>query len=117
MYEEMFEIACKTFTIDDLLRCSYNLNKNELRVLRYLLQNGKADVKEISSKLNLERSTVQKILSKLLEKKLVSRMQINLHKGYKYYYVVKNPNEIKKEVMALLDRWYERAKNVLNTWI
>jgi len=117
MYEGMFEIACKTFTVDDLLRCSYDLNKNELRVLKYLLQNGKADVKEISSYLDLERSTVQKILSRLLEKKLVSRMQINLHKGYKYYYVVKNPKEIKKEIMYLLDRWYERAKSVLDSWI
>lgn len=112
-----FNIACRTITIEDVIRCSYSLSKSELRVLKYLMVKGSSTVLDIAKDLRLERSTVQKILRKLVEKKVVYRKQINLKRGYKYIYVVKNLSDIKKEILFIIERWYHEARSAVESWI
>lgn len=112
-----FHIACRNITIEDIIRCSYSLTKTEFRVLKFLLSRDSSSVSEIARCLALERSTVQKILQKLMKKKIVYRRQINLNRGYKYLYMAKSRDELKRELLSILERWYHRARDAVSSWM
>ncbi len=105
----MITFACKKINREDLLRCSFNLNKTEYKVFMFLLsKHGKYKVKDISSIMGLERTGIQKALKGLLKKNLIKRSQKNLERGgYVYLYTVKDKKEIKQRMREIIDRWYQ----------
>ncbi|HKL24335.1 MAG TPA: helix-turn-helix domain-containing protein [Candidatus Nanoarchaeia archaeon] len=108
----MVTFACKKIPKEDLIRCSFDLNKTSYKLLIYLLTQKKPlKISDISEGMGLERSSVQKALGKLFEKELVIRSQKNLEKGgYIYFYQTKNKQEIKDRMKKIINNWYENTK-------
>ena len=110
--------ACKSISFDDLIKCSFELNKTEYNVLLYMLRQQKREtVVEIAQNMDFERSTVQKALSKLVTKELARRLQQNKEGGgYLFYYEIKDKKFIKIEMKRIIDTWVEMAKKSIENW-
>ena len=109
------DFACKTISVEELLVCSFNLNKTDLKILKFFLKYNKSvTVKELSSFLKLERSGVQKSIIHLVDKNLVERRQVNNERGgFFYRYSLKDKNELKKDILFLLENWCSKAKRTV----
>jgi len=113
----MITFACKKIKQEELIRCSFNLNKTEYNVLMFLLKkNRKCSVIQISEAMKLERTTVQKALKNLLTKKLVKKWKRNLTKGgCLYLYMVINKEEIKKNMRDIIHNWYREIEKQIKS--
>jgi len=114
----MIDFACKKFDLDEVIKCILGLSKSEFRLLKFL---SKHDVKftteELSKKLNLDKSTIQRSIKKLHEKDLVTRSQINQSVGgYVFLYKIKNKENIRKIVVETLDNWVLTFKKRMSSW-
>ncbi len=109
------DFACKTISVEELLVCSFNLNKTDLKILKFFLKYNKSvTVKELSSFVKLERSGVQKSIIHLVEKGLVERRQINNERGgFFYRYSLKDKEELKNTILSLLENWCSKAKRTI----
>jgi len=108
----MFSFACKGIKREELVKCSFRLNKTEFNLLMFLLRE-KQDltVSEAAQKIGLKRTTVQKAIKTLLERKLVKRFQHNLPRGsYVFRYKVKNKQEIKQEMKQTVREWAQAVE-------
>ena len=112
----MFSFACETFNLEEVIMCSLSINKTECNILTKLMTQP-LTIKQVSTIMKLERSSVQKNIKKLVEKELLIRKQINLSKGgYKFVYTAKNKTEIKNKVFNSLNDWMLTARKEINTW-
>ncbi len=118
MVSPKLSFACKIIDIEDIIRCSFDLNKTEYLVLIFLLRHkSEYSTSDIASKLNKDRTTVQKAIKSLIEKDLIFRRQINLSSGgYVYYYSIKDKEKLKKRVLTLIDNWADSAKRTIINW-
>ncbi|MBU0957829.1 MAG: MarR family transcriptional regulator [Nanoarchaeota archaeon] len=108
--------ACKTIKIEELIKCSFDLTKTEYNVLIVLLKTKKVPLNNIASKLKLERTSIQKAITKLMDKNLVTREKIILDKGgYTYLYNSRNKNQIKTEIIKLVESWSKSAKKQIRS--
>ena len=114
----MISFSCKKISKEELIRCSFNLNKTEYNVLIFLLENeGKHTILDISKKMNLERTTIQKAIKNLVKNDLVKRTQINLPKGgYIFYYEINNKKNIKYRMKKIVYNWYKSVEDVINNF-
>ncbi len=115
----MITFACKTIKVEDLVRCSFNLNKTSYTVLMYMLKNNdrSISVQDLSVEMNLERTTVQKAMKVLLDASLVKRLQVNMDTGgYQYIYTVLDKDNIKKNIVEIVNNWSEKVKTEINSW-
>ena len=111
----MITFACKKIRLDELVRCSFNLNKTEYHVLMFLLRKEKEfDIHSISKKMGFERTTVQKALKTLLENKLAKRRQTNIKTGgYFFLYYIKNKDSIKMRLLEIIRQWEKNAEDAI----
>ena len=114
----MISFACETISLEDMIRCSLNLNKTEYNVLLFLLRDtDKYRISKISKELKLDRTTVQKALKKLFEEKLVNRTQKNLTGGgYTFLYKVRDKQEIKSKLKEIIKIWCKSAEKAIDNW-
>ena len=112
----MITFACKKIKQEDLIRCSFNINKTEYNVFMFVLKRNKSYiVSEIAKNMKLERTTVQKALKNLLDKKLIKRTQKNLSKGgYIFIYKINNKTEIKNKIKKIIYNWYKGAEETID---
>ncbi|MGV8150981.1 MAG: helix-turn-helix domain-containing protein [Candidatus Woesearchaeota archaeon] len=105
------DITCGKLDIEDVIACSLSLKKSEYKIFELLLRT-KTDIsiQQISEKLELDRTTIQKILKTLSEKGLIHRLQQNLENGgYIYNYTIKDKLRVKKHIKESLKNWYEHS--------
>jgi predicted transcriptional regulator len=114
----MISFACKEIDLKDLLLCSFSLNKTSYTVLLGILaQQDPLTPEALAKKLKLDRTTVQKALTALSARDLVTRRQHNLASGgYQYLYRVKDKGEIKKMMLDAIHAWTRQVENEINTW-
>jgi len=114
----MIDFACKKFDLDEVVKCILMLSKSEFRILKFLAEHdGKFTTENLSKKLNLDKSSVQRSIKKLYEKNLVVRSQVNQSVGgYLFLYGIKDKTLIKKVVADILDSWVEIFKKKLSGW-
>ena len=114
----MISFACKEISLQEIITCSFELNKTDYKVFDFLMRNeGAFLINYIADKLELERSGVQKAIQRLVDKSLVERKQINLQKGgYKFYYSIKDKEEIKRRVEEIIDGWHHKVKEEIKKW-
>lgn len=105
------DITCGKVDIEDIIACSLSLKRSEYRVFKILLRTKEnLTIAEIADKLELDRTTVQKIIKKLSEKGLIYRFQQNLDNGgYVYNYNIKDKIAVKKHIKDSLKIWYENS--------
>jgi predicted transcriptional regulator len=73
-------------------------------------------VKEIVEKVQKDRTTVQKILVKLLKRGLLMKRQMNLDRGFMFVYFSKNKDEIIKEIEDNVKSYFDMIYDSLNKW-
>jgi len=110
--------SCKKIRLEEIVRCAFVLNKTEHDVLVYLLKaDDKFSATRISKEMELDRSTIQKALSGLLEKNLVTRTQRNLEGGgYTFLYGADRKEEIKQRIIDRIEDWCEGVEDIVNEW-
>lgn len=111
----MNSLRCKRMDSKELIKCTFDLTKTELRIFLFLLKlNASVPSIEISKKIGLDRTTIQKSLKKLLEKKIIDRRQNNLDNGgYVFLYSVKQKEPLKEQMKQIIDEWKTTAQNQL----
>ena len=111
------DFTCKKVKLSDLVQCNYNLNDSEFAIFVELMKASRGlSVKELVEKVDKDRTTVQKILSKLLKRELLMKRQMNLDRGFMFVYFSKNKEEIIKEIEANVEQYYRNLKESLETW-
>lgn len=111
------DFTCKKVTLKDLVQCNYNLNDSEYQIFSQLVMSKRGlSVKEIVDKVDKDRTTVQKILIKLLNRGLLMKRQVNLDRGFMFVYFSKNKEEIVKEIETNVNHYFESIKQSLEKW-
>ena len=116
--EPMVGLFSKSFEKpSDLLCCAFGLRNSEIDTY-FSLISGPKTVEQISELIEKDRSTVQRVLNKLHKKNLVERTTHYIERGgYFYEYSAKSTEEVRKEILAQLDEWYEATKSfLLQSW-
>ena len=108
------DFTCKKVTLRDLVQCNYNLNESEYAIFSQLMGSSSGlSVKELVEKIGKDRTTVQKILTKLLKRGLLMKRQMNLDRGFMFVYFSKNKDEIIAEIEVNARNYYESIKESL----
>jgi predicted transcriptional regulator len=116
--EPMVGLFSKSFEKpSDLLCCAFGLRNSEIDTY-FSLISGPKTVEQISELIEKDRSTVQRVLNKLHKKNLVERTTHYIERGgYYYEYNAKSTEDVRKEILAQLDEWYEATKSfLLESW-
>jgi predicted transcriptional regulator len=92
----------------DLLECIHGLNERDRAVFRALQRADEAlTVDDVAERLNCERSTAHRSISRLVEAEVVVQRQVNYdHGGYYYVYRPRTREEVAREMRRLLNSWY-----------
>ncbi|MCD6590040.1 MarR family transcriptional regulator [Candidatus Woesearchaeota archaeon] len=113
----MISFACKPISLEDVFTCSFGISKQAYRLLMEIAKYKEVTVKELARKTRKDRTTIQKLLRELLEKNLVVRRQVNLDKGgYRYYYSIRNKEELKRKIKMLIHEWTRSAELLIDKW-
>lgn len=90
--------------LENIIKSRFKLNKSQLKVyMAIFLDKQEVDMQQLVLKLNRDRTTIQRTINYLLKRKLIIKRQQNLHKGFKHYYHVKNKEDIKQEILIMLN--------------
>ena len=112
------EFACRQLRIEEVIQCSLNLKKSEYKLIEHMIKEKHAiTIQDISKKLKLDRTTVQKMMKRFHEKGLVERYQENLDGGgYIFTYKVKNKDLLKQKIKDIIKSWYESVNTSVDAW-
>ncbi len=111
--------ACKKMTIEQIMKCSFNLSSGEMKVLRVVSNvcNSRMTVKDITKQISKDRTTVQRAVKGLFEKGLIKRRQINLDGGgYIFTYFCQSKKEIKELMKHSLKKFEETIGKEIDRW-
>ncbi|WP_424013976.1 helix-turn-helix domain-containing protein [Halorubrum xinjiangense] len=92
----------------DLLECVHGLNERDRAVFQALHgANEELTVDDVADRLDCERSTAYRSISRLVEAGVVAQRQVNYDQGgYYYVYRPRAPEEAAREMRRLLNSWY-----------
>jgi predicted transcriptional regulator len=111
------EFACRNVDVQDVIACSLGLKKSEYKVFEVLLNSDHVTIKQLSKKLGLDRTTLQKVLKHFVSIALVERFQENLDVGgYIFVYKIKDKAILKGRIHAAIDRWHNTARQAIDKW-
>ncbi len=109
-----------------LFKCILGLNQTESKVFGYIMKNNDVSTTELTEKLQMDRSSIQRAVQNLSDLKIIHRKSKSMKnyveekqlenvnkKGYVYVYNAANMESIKKEFRMLLDKWYESMINYI----
>ena len=97
----------------DLLCCAFGLRNTEIDVY-FSLISGPKTVKNIATRIDRDRSTVQRVLASLKDKGLVEMDEQTFDRGgYYYVYRAISTDTVRGEILARLDRWYNETRRFL----
>ncbi len=101
----------------DLLTCLYNLKPTDLEVLQTVAKNPNATLDQIAAKVQKDRSSVHRCLSKLLSINLVNK-QTKTIKGGGYYhtYSMLDPALIKKHARERVKEITESLQTLIDNF-
>ncbi len=105
------DFTCKKVTLKDLIQCNYNLNESEYLIFAELIRsNNGLSVKELVKIIKKDRTTIQKILIKLLRRNLILKRQVNLDRGFMFVYFAKGKEEIIKDIEGNVANYFDKIK-------
>jgi len=110
--------VCKIITLEQILKCSFGLNKTEIVILKHLLDIKEEEtIEDIITSVKKDRTTIQRSVKRLFEKELIKRRQINLDKGgYVYVYSYRPKAELKEKVSKIFEQFKEMVGNEVQKW-
>lgn len=99
--EKMGKCVLNDLSTSSILKCKYNLNKSELRVYEIILKSKKdTTMKDLVKNVGKDRTTIQRTINNLLDKKIIAKKQVNLHKGFMYTYYIHDKIGLLKELKS-----------------
>ena len=104
------QFACKTFSTDQIMKCSFGLSTTELMILKALISEKDRYIStmEITEIIKRDRTTIQRSLTSLTEKDLVLRRQKNADKGgYSYIYAAIDKEQIKTRITEVINSFHK----------
>ena len=111
------DFTCKKVALRDLIQCNYNLNDSEYLIFAQLIKSPSGlSVKDLVEKVKKDRTTVQKILSKLVKRDLLMKRQMNLERGFMFVYFSKNRTDIINEIETNVNSYFKSIKESLDNW-
>ena len=111
------DFTCKKVTLQDLVQCNYSLNDSEYEIFAQIIKSERGlSVKELVEKIDKDRTTVQKILTKLIKRGLLMKRQMNLERGFMFVYFSKNREEIFNEIEDNVDQYFKSIRQSLDAW-
>lgn len=114
----MVSFACKSISLEEIIKCGFQLTKTEYYVMMHLLATAEElTTQEIADDLKKERTTIQKAIKSLAEKRVVVRKQFNLEKGgYSFVYSIREKENLKMRILHMIDRWTSEVKKEVSNW-
>ena len=114
----VLSFICRVISVEQILKCSFGLNKTELYILKSLLETKEEKtIKEIREIVKKDRTTVQRAIKHLHEKDLIARRQINLEKGgYVLIYSARSKKELKEKVFSIVESFKEMVGSEIQRW-
>ncbi len=99
----------------EILAHIYGISETDAQAYFTILEENTLTLKELTEKLNKDRTTMQKTMKKLVEKGLVHRRRINLIKGgIKYSYEAVPFSLVKEKMIERVNAWKTIAENKIN---
>ncbi len=96
-----------TLSTSSILKCKYSMNKSELKVYEAILKSKKdITMKELIDRIGKDRTTLQRTLNNLLDKNIISKKQVNLHKGFMYTYYVENKVKLLEDIKKNIEETF-----------
>lgn len=104
--------ANQYMVFDRILKSHLGLNKSQLDVYLVFFHSKKElDIQEVMKILKKDRTTLQRTINQFLEKGILEFKQVNLHKGFKYVYRMRNQEEEKQGWIDMLELQIEYIKS------
>jgi predicted transcriptional regulator len=101
----------------DVMHCFLGLRNLEIDVYFYLLK-GQATVKEVSEALGRNRSTIQRAIQNLVQRRFAFRRTRTLRKGgYVYVYEAVSLATLKDLIKEALDSFYQNIVTFLDRYL
>ncbi|MDH3353183.1 MAG: BlaI/MecI/CopY family transcriptional regulator [Nanoarchaeota archaeon] len=114
----MIDFACKQFNLNDIVKCGLGLTKSEFKVMQYFWgHKNECMTANISEKLGLKLTTVQKAVKKLSDKGVIVRHQKNLSGGgYVYTYECNSKERIRLVLKGIISNWSKMVNAEIDKW-
>jgi len=114
----MIDFACKTFKLDEVIKCGLGLSKADIKLMKFLLSDEDwVTTSDLSKKLSLNLTTIQRSVKKLYEKGVVLRSQENLDSGgYIFLYKIKPKAALKDLIMGIVKNWVRTVEKEFEKW-
>lgn len=104
----------KDATCTDLLTCLYNLKPADIETLYAVVSNPNANIDQIAAEVHKDRSSVHRILSKLVSIGLVTKQTKSIKGGgYYHTYTMLDPTLIKKHARERIKEITESLENLI----
>jgi len=110
--------VCRVISLEQILHCSFGLNKTEINILKHLLYIKEEEtIEEIMKSVKKDRTTIQRSVKKLHERDLIKRRQLNLEKGgYVFIYSSKPKQEMKEKVRKIFHNFEDMVDAEIQKW-
>jgi predicted transcriptional regulator len=115
----MINFACKRVPIEEIIKCSFMLNKTDYLVFKILMSSkeDELNIQKLEKKIGKDRTTIQRSIKNLMAQDLIFRRQINLDTGgFMYCYSIKKKEDIKKKIYDNFENWQKKVLDELNNW-
>lgn len=99
---------------ENALRCFFDLSPLEVKVYRELLDNGSGTALEIGTRIERDRSTAYRSVTKLVNNGLaVKKLNNRAGGGIFHVYEAVDPQEVQVMLREIIDSWYDEMKVVV----
>ncbi len=114
----MIDFACKTFELEEVIKCALGLTRADFRILKWLIECRCWQTSEdLAEETGFNLSTVQRSVKRMSEKNILFRQQNNRDEGgYLFVYRVKSKDHIKSMIIDNVDEWRDRLQEELEEW-
>lgn len=97
------------------MKCAYNLNEFELEIYKRLSEFGPVRADDLATIVGKERSTVYRILQKLMSCGISYRETRSLGRGgYYHVYNAIDRSELRKRLEQCVENWHEKMNLALS---
>jgi predicted transcriptional regulator len=113
----MVNFTCKDISLKQIIKCSLGLTNADYKVFCFFLNTKHKELtsEELSKKLKLDISTIQRSLKKLYELNIINREKESIHKrGFIFLYKKRSKKAIKKIIKNNLHNWTKIVEKKIN---
>jgi predicted transcriptional regulator len=99
---------------ENALRCLFDLSPLEVRVYRDLLENGSGTALDLGKRIDRDRSTAYRSLTKLVENDLAEKVvRTREGGGIIHVYQAVDPENVQMMLRETIDLWYDEMQSVV----